>query len=233
MDTHTGAAGMGPRLLSIGSTSLLNAQGPEADKCRLQLLEVLTWILEHPGRTVAQMADQLAIAESTSRSYLCHLRHWLGSDPEGKLYLPMAYSGRVRVSPLVGWDIRDALSLVGRTPSERDDESLVCALELVRGPVFADIRRGRWRWADPLRFHVTKLLAESACEVVRRARRRDDVRMALWAALKGTMVCPWHKGLQAAFERLSLQAGPEPAFDTEEFLNHNWELWNQTSDNTW
>ncbi|MDR1236651.1 MAG: bacterial transcriptional activator domain-containing protein [Propionibacteriaceae bacterium] len=230
MTIETTAPNTEPCLLSIGSTQLINAKGPSIQRSQTQLLEMLTWTLEYTGRTNAQMANQLAISESTSRSYLCRLRRWLGNDQEGNPYLPLAYSHRIWISPLVRWDIQEALQYLGRDPSARDDGSLLAALELIRGPVFSDIGRGKWRWADPLRVHVTTLLVDAAIETIKRAKARNDADLALWAALKGLMVCPWHKPMQLAFDRLRHQTGPEIRINIKEFIDKNWEIWNQTED---
>jgi hypothetical protein len=73
-------------------------------------------------------------------------------------------------------------------------------------------------------------LVAAAEEMIKRAKERDDTDTAVWAALKGVMACPWHKPIQQTFDRLQHQTNTP--INTDEFINKNWQIWNQTED-TW
>lgn len=216
-----------PYLKSIGSIQLVHAKGPEADRSQLQLMQILIWIMEHPGRKGSQMSNHLAIAEGTRRSYLCKLRQWLGTDEDGRHYLPYAHSQRVWLSPLVQWDIHDVMHYLGTKPEENDDDVLIAALEKIRGPVFADVARGEWRWAEPLRIYVTDLLSNAAQELKCRALRNDDIARAMWATQKILMIAPWDGKANFAFQKMLLDNQHREDLDVSQFIDGDCQLWNQ------
>jgi hypothetical protein len=207
---------------------LEGACGDEPIKRRQQLLEMLLWILEYPGRTPAQMANQLALADSTSRAYMCWLRGWIGQDADGNDYLPKVKGSRVALLSSVGSDHLEVIRLLGKNPIKRPDENLVSALDLVHGPVFADVPRSQWRWAEPLRYLLTIRLVDAATELIRRSLkdRRNDT--ALWAGLKGVMVCPWAKHLQEQVQRLQRLVERHDEETLRKLRDGEWTIWDHT-----
>ena len=113
-----------PYLKSIGSIQLDHAQGPKAERLQLQLIQMLIWIMAHPGQKSIQMANNLAIAEGTRRSYLSKLRNWLGTDEAGHHYLPYAHSQRVWISPQVQWDVHEVMQELGQKPAENERQEI-------------------------------------------------------------------------------------------------------------
>lgn len=196
-----------PTLLLIGPIDLTGAAGPEPSRARYQLMELCSWLLEHPGRTATQMAAGLGIAESTRRSNLSRLRAWLGSDPEGEVYLPEAYSGRIRLHPQVSSDVLQLRLLTGPGVNRIGEDGLVAALDLIRGGMLADAAPSQWYWADGWRSDVAATLRDAGLVLVDRALQRQEIDLARWAAERALMVAPEDELLMCARIRTEHAAG--------------------------
>ena len=202
-----------PTLMLLGPVDLTGAAGPEPTRARNQLIELASWILEHPGRTATQMAAGLGIAETTRRSNLSRLRSWLGADPEGEPYLPDAYSGRIKLHPDVSSDLGLLRLLTGPGVNRVGEHGLVAALELVRGGILADAAPGQWFWAEQLRSDAAAVLRDAALVLVDRALGRRDVDLARWATERALWVCPEDELLVCARIRTEQAAGNRAAVE--------------------
>ena len=202
-----------PTLLLIGPIRLEGTAGPEPGRARYQLIELCSWLLEHPGRTATEMATGLGIAETTRRSNLSRLRTWLGADPEGEAYLPEAYSGRIRLHPEVSSDILQLRLLTGPGVNRISEDGLVGALELIRGGMLADAAPGQWFWAETLRSDVAATLRDAALVLVDRALHRDELDLARWAAERALLVTPEDELLLGARIRTEHAAGNRPGVE--------------------
>lgn len=201
------APAQAPQLHLIGPVELTGAAGPGPTRSRQQLMEVCAWLLEHPGSTASAMAAGLLIAESTRRSNLSRLRSWLGSAADGSPYLPDAYSGRVLLHPSVTSDWQRLQVLLAPGIHRVGDETLVTALELIRGAPLADAAPGQWHWAEELRTEVSSVLRDAALVLVERALSRGDVDLARWAAARALVVAAEDELLLAARIRTEYRAG--------------------------
>lgn len=202
-----------PTLLLIGPVGLTGAAGPEPGRARSQLIELASWILEHPGHTASQMAAGLGIAESTRRANLSRLRSWLGRDGDGEPYLPEAYSGRIQLSPEVTSDVQQLRLLTGAGVNRISEPGLVAVLDLVRGDLLADAAPGQWYWAEELRSDVTATLRDAGLVLVDRALARSDVDLARWAAERALAVAPDDELLLCARVRTEHTAGNRAAVE--------------------
>ncbi len=202
-----------PTLLLIGPIDLVGAAGPEPDRARYQLMELCSWMLEHPGRTSTEMAAGLGIAETTRRSNLSRLRAWLGTDPDGESYLPEAYSGRIRLHPEVTSDVMQLRLLTGPGVNRIGEEGLVAALDLVRGGLLADAAPSQWYWAEELRSDVAATLRDAGLVLVDRALGRQEFDLARWAAERALMVAPEDELLACARIRTEHAAGNRPGVE--------------------
>ena len=202
-----------PTLLLIGPIDLTGAAGPEPSRARYQLMELCSWLLEHPGRTATEMAAGLGIAETTRRSNLSRLRAWLGADPDGEPYLPEAYSGRIRLHPEVTSDVMQLRLLTGPGVNRIGEEGLVAALDLVRGGLLADAAPSQWYWADGLRSDVAATLRDAGLVLVDRALERQDLDLARWAAERALTVAPEDELLMCARIRTEHAAGNRPGVE--------------------
>lgn len=206
-----------PQVMLIGPTELVGASGPEPLRSRQQLIEVCAWLLEHPGSSATEMSAGLSVAEGTRRSNLSRLRAWLGTDPTGALYLPDAYTGRIRLHPAVTSDW-EQLQLLLRPGADRvADAVLVAALELVRGAPLADATPVQWHWAEVLRTDMTSALRDVGMVLADRALANGDIDLARWAASRALVVAPDDEQLLCARIRTEHRAGNRP--EVERLVN--------------
>lgn len=196
-----------PQVLLIGPAELRGAAGPEPARARQQLVELCAWLVEHPGSTATAMAAGLAVAEGTRRSNLSRLRAWLGSAPDGKPYLPDAYSGRVLLHPAITSDWHRLQLLLQPGIDRVGDSTLVAALDLVRGAPLADAAPTQWHWAEELRTDLSSSLRDVGIVLADRALARGDIDLARWAAARALVVAPDDEQLLCARLRTEHRAG--------------------------
>ncbi|HEX5334239.1 MAG TPA: bacterial transcriptional activator domain-containing protein, partial [Propionicimonas sp.] len=196
-----------PRVLLIGPTDLLGATGPEPTRSRQHLIEFCAWLLEHPDSSPTAMAAGLQVAEGTRRSNLSRLRNWLGDDPEGRPYLPDAYSGRIMLNGAVTSDWHEVQLLLAPGVDRVGDATLLTALEQVRGAPLADAAPGQWHWAEELRTDISSALRDAGVVLAYRALARGDIDLARWAAARGLVVAPEDEQLLCARIRTEHRAG--------------------------
>jgi hypothetical protein len=202
-----GDPGAGPRLLLLGPVRLWGAAGPRPPKAERSCLEYLAWLLEHPGATAATMARGLCVAEGTRRSNLSRLRAWLGPAADGRPHLPAAYSGQLHLHPGVASDWRHCQLLLQPWGGPGWTGRLVAALGLVRGRPLADVGRGQWTWAEPLRAAMADTLRPAALELSHRALALDDIAAARWAVDRGRAALPEDEALRRQSRRVDRRGG--------------------------
>ena len=179
-----------PYLQLLGPIVLSGAAGPAPSRSRRQCEEYCAWLLENPRSTATQMVNELVVAETTRRSNMSRLRSWLGTDPDGRPYLPEAYSGRIELHPEVGSDWQRLQLLVAPGLNRLTPETLVSVLELVRGAPLADAAPGQWRWAEELRTDMASMARDAGVVLTRWAVEHGDIDLARWAAARALLAAP-------------------------------------------
>ena len=206
-----------PRVLLIGAAELKGAGGPEPTRSKQQLVEMCAWLLEHPDSSPTAMSSALAVAEGTRRSNLSRLRNWLGDDPEGRPYLPDAYSGRILLNNAVTSDWNQVQLLLAPGVDRVGEATLLVVLELVRGAPLADAAPGQWHWAEELRTDISSALRDTGVVLTDRALARGDIDLARWAAARALVVAPEDEQLLCARIRTEHRAGNRS--DVERLVN--------------
>ena len=196
-----------PTLQLLGPVNLVGATGPLPPRAAKSCLEYCAWLLEHPGTTARAMSSALAIAEGTRRSNMSRLRSWLGEDPEGRPYLPDAYTGRINLHPAVSSDWYQLQILTGGRVNRAGDDGLHAALELVRGAPLADTAPGQWHWAEELRTDMISCVRDIGAVLTDRALAAGDIDLARWAAARALVAAPGDELLLAARIRTEHLAG--------------------------
>ena len=196
-----------PVLQLLGPINLVGATGPLPPRAAKQCLEYCAWLLEHPGTSAQAMGSALAVAEGTRRSNMSRLRSWLGNDPEGKPYLPDAYTGRIALHSAVSSDWQHLQILTGGGVNRVGDDGLQAALELVRGAPLADAAPGQWHWAEELRTDMISCVRDIGAELTDRALAAGDIDLARWAAARALVAAPGDELLLAARIRTEHLAG--------------------------
>ena len=196
-----------PTLQLLGPVNLVGATGPPPPRAAKSCLEYCAWLLEHPGTTARAMTSALAIAEGTRRSNMSRLRSWLGEDPEGKPYLPDAYTGRIELHPAVSSDWHQLQILTAGGVNRASEDGLQAALELVRGAPLADAAPGQWHWAEELRTDMISCVRDIGAVLTDRALAAGDIDLARWAAARALVAAPGDELLLAARIRTEHLAG--------------------------
>ncbi len=184
-----------PKLHLLGAIHLTGARGEAPSRARMQCLEYLAWILEHPGESAIALSNALFVADSTRRSNVSRLRSWLGADDSGTGYLPNAYSQRLRLSNEVGSDWQDLRQLIAGGVNRCQMVTLVAALQLVRGAPLADAAPGQWAWAEHLRTEMTETVRDIGYQLAELALERGDTELAIWAANRALIAAPSDEAL--------------------------------------
>ncbi len=179
-----------PTLLLLGPIELVGAAGPPPPRAERSCIEYCAWLLEHPGATATMMANALVVAEGTRRSNVSRLRSWLGSSPEGEQYLPDAYSGRLFLDACVSSDWHRLQLLIGPGVGRVSRDTLVAALQLVRGAPLADAAPGQWHWAEELRTDMSSTIRDIGVVVAEGAIADGDVDLARWATARALTAAP-------------------------------------------
>lgn len=199
-----------PTLLLLGPVDLQGCQGEAPTRARRQCVEYAAWIQQHPGRSSTQMSRELMVAETTRRSNMSRLRNWLGTDPDGQLYLPDAYSGRIELHPAVSSDWEHLQLLIGSGVNRTRTEGLVEALGMVRGAPLADAAPGQWHWAEELRTDMASVVRDIGLVLADRALTEQDTDLARWAVNRALTAAPGDEPLMRARIRTEHLAGNRP-----------------------
>lgn len=199
-----------PTLLLLGPLELHGCRGDEPKRARLQCIEYCAWLQLNPGRTATMMSRQLMVAEGTRRSNMSRLRNWLGTDPNGDLYLPDAYSGRIQLHPAVTTDWEHLQLMIARGVNRSSTDALVDALKLVRGAPLADAAPGQWLWAEELRTDMASVVRDVGVVLAERALADGDTDLARWAAARALQAAPGDELLMCARIRTEHLAGNQP-----------------------
>lgn len=205
-DASTHLSPADPVVLLIGPIDLVGARGVEPTRARKQCIEYCAWLLEHPGRTAAAMADALVVAEGTRRSNMSRLRSWLGDGVDGP-YLPDAYSGRISLHDSVSSDWQRLQLLVAGGVDRASTSALAAALDLVRGAPLADAAPLQWMWAEELRTDIISIVRDIGVELSARALADGDRDLARWAAARALTAAAGDELLQCARIRVEHAAG--------------------------
>lgn len=179
-----------PVLRLLGPVDLVGARGTSPSKASRQCLEYCAWLLRNPGARSGRMAEALMVAEPTRRSNVSRLRRWLGRDDAGEAYLPEGYDGSLRLSESVTTDWERLELLIAGGVRRTSLDSLVAALDLVRGAPLADAAPGQWHWAEEWRVEMVQTIRDIGVEVARRAMEDGDSALAERALARAGAACP-------------------------------------------
>lgn len=196
-----------PTVLLVGPVGLIGPHGTRPTRAVRQCIEYAAWLLEHPGATSTMMASALFVAEATRRSNMSRLRSWLGSGPDGQLYLPDAYSGRIQLHPGVTSDWNRIQLLTVGGVDRAADANLRAVLDLVRGAPLADAAPGQWHWAEEMRTDICSLIRDVGLVLGRRGLERGEVDLARWAINRALVAAPEDERLLVARVRVEHRAG--------------------------
>ena len=196
-----------PTLQILGPPELTASTGQTGTRYQRRSLEVMLYLLEHPGTTSATLISRFYITRDYAKSVISALRKMLGRDPEGGLYLPelTGSGGGYRLDPMVTSDWARAQRLIGRGVNTAADENLMHVLSMVRGAPLEGAED--WIDADVLRPDISSTISDAAHQLVERALDRNDLELARWAATRGLLAEPESETLLVDRLRTEAQAG--------------------------
>ena len=196
-----------PTLQILGPPELTASTGQTGTRYQRRSLEVMLYLLEHPGTTSATLISRFYITRDHAKSVISALRKMLGRDPKGRLYLPelTGSGGGYRLDPIVTSDWARAQRLIGRGVNTAADENLMHVLSMVRGAPLEGAED--WIDADVLRPDISSTISDAAHQLVDRALDRNDLELARWAATRGLLAEPESETLLVDRLRTEAQAG--------------------------
>lgn len=164
---------------------------------RSAALELVVYLAFH-GRGVRHAEWALAIwperpvSSATAHSTASDARRALGRDAEGRSHLPRGVDLRLGASVVT--DVARFVALAGRD----DPRQLQRAMGLIRGPLFAGLRRTDWAIFDGTQSEIEALVVRTAlrgADVLVRLGRADE---AEWTVRQALRVSPYDERLYRA-----------------------------------
>jgi DNA-binding SARP family transcriptional activator len=178
----------------LGPIALRGFAAPFARPAARELVVYLA--LHREGASHAQWSLALwpdrPVSPPTIHSTASDARRALGVDPSGEARLPR---GRLlRLSE----DVTSDVEHFARLASNRDPASLCEALDLVRGPVLAGLRRADWAVLDGTQAALESLVVHTALRASRSLVATGQADRAAWALRRALVVSPYDERLYRA-----------------------------------
>jgi DNA-binding SARP family transcriptional activator len=184
------AAGSDPRSHRRVTTEVLAYLALHPQGVQSTDLEAAIWP-PHPGRR--------EISKETRHSAISRARLWLGKAPDGSDYLPTVSNGTIRLDPRVrlDWHLFEQLCARARGCGQAGRDDLRRALDLVRGPAFADAPAGRYVWrADTgIDYRINDAIVDAAHRLAALCLDDGDYAAAREAARTGREIDPYREEL--------------------------------------
>lgn len=191
-----------PRILVIGPVELVHVGGTVEPSKRARLLEYAAYLALHAESSHTAIDDAIWPNRSTEDNLntrnpaTSKLRRWVGTDPDGREYLPRHQAGHgYAFDPTVRTDLDDWNDLLPAGPLHAPTENLEAALRLVRGRPFEGHHRRYYGWAEPLTQRLTGDIVDAASELANRRLAEGQWRAVEEACVIGLRIEP-------AYERL-------------------------------
>ncbi len=178
----------------LGPLQIRGAAGPFHRSAALELVVYLAFHrrgVRHAESALAIWPER-AVSLSTVHSTCSDARRALGRAPDGGPHLPRGTDLRLRDS--VTTDVERFTALAGSD----DPAHLVAAMQLVRGPLFAGLRRTDWAVFDGTQSHVESLVVRTALRGADASVRRGCADEAEWIVRQALHVSPYDERLYRA-----------------------------------
>ena len=183
-----------PRVGVLGTPQVLARGTRPADRIN-RFTEMAVYLAVHREVEVDMFAADLwPTGETPSgdnrRSYVSKLRSWMGTDPEGRKYLPAARLKPYRLERLLDIELFRRLRKRADAHLQAEDHTramadLCSALDLVRGPVLHQHPRNGYSWSSNTETDLKDanlMMLETAHLLVDLALEAGDLRLARQAA---------------------------------------------------
>jgi DNA-binding SARP family transcriptional activator len=174
-------------------------------------LELVVYLSLHRRRVayaewpVAIWPDR-AVSLATVHSTASDARRALGRGAGGRWHLPPD-GGHLQLSGSVRTDVERFASLA----STGDPDHVMDAMHLVRGPLFAGLRRGDWAVLDGTQAAVEGLVVAAALRAANELTEADRGADAAWVVRRTLVVSPYDERLYRALLRATAAQGNQLA----------------------
>lgn len=170
----------------LGPVVVRGAAEPFRRPAALELAVYLAFhrgAVRHAQWSIAIWPDQ-PVALSTVHSTCSDCRRALGCAEDGALHLPRGVEVQLRDTVTTDVDLFATLSSSG------DPLQVLRAMRLVRGPLFAGLRRSDWAVLDGTQSLVESLVVQVALAEADRSIREDRGTVAEWVVRRALRLCP-------------------------------------------
>ncbi|WP_081599723.1 LysM peptidoglycan-binding domain-containing protein [Cellulosimicrobium cellulans] len=213
-----------PQILVLGPVDITGTTGRVEPSKRARLLEYATYLALNAGVSHTAIDDAIWPDRKTEdnlntrNTATTKLRRWVGTNPEGRDYLPRHQAGGgYAFLPEVTTDVDAWDDLLHNAPASASTEDLEAALKLVRGIPFEGTHRKRYAWAEPVKQRLISEIVDASSELARRRLLEGRWRAAEQAVVVGLRIEPaqenlWRLRILAAHESRN-QAAEAEAID--------------------
>ncbi|MFJ9855312.1 LysM peptidoglycan-binding domain-containing protein [Streptomyces sp. NPDC101150] len=222
-DLAEDAAGDGPVVRVLGPVDIEGARGTIESKRKRTSIELAAWLVLHPGLDHHALDEAMWPGRDTARKYrnasVSRLRTWLGTDQDGRPYLPpiaTTSDARYALAPTVDSDwhrFQRLTTSAGTSPGPQAAAQLRAALELVRGRPFSSVDRRRYAWAEHQAQDMISAIVDASADLAEHCLTQGDPRGALWAATKGLDAAPEMENLYRILFRTYAALGDYDALE--------------------
>ena len=154
----------------LGEPDLVGAKGEPSRRYKQRSLEVMLYLLEHPGSSSQRLMSHFHISRDYCKQLISNLRRTLGTDDEGNSYLPeLGQQPGYRFRDEVTCDYYYVDQLIGRTVNTASTEALIRVLSMVRGEPLTGAED--WVGVQVLRADIPAKISDAAHELADRATR--------------------------------------------------------------
>lgn len=186
----------------LGPVEILNATGKVEPSKRARLLEFAAYLALHAGATHTAIDNAIWPDRknednlNTRNPATSKLRRWVGSDPEGREYLPRHQAGEgYAFLPEVTTDVQRWDDLMHGAPLRASTDELERGLELVRGIPFEGTHPRRYGWAESIKQRLISEIVDASYELGRRRLMSGRWRAAEQALVVGLRIEPAQENL--------------------------------------
>ncbi|WP_310964108.1 LysM peptidoglycan-binding domain-containing protein [Nocardioides terrisoli] len=201
-------------------------------------VEFLAYLALHPhGVSAEKLAEDLCIRPQKARSDLSIVRKWLGQSRAGRPYLPRAQQTHQDGVPatyaldgvLCDLDLFRRLRARGQSRGSEGMADLVCALHLVSGEPFTDLRKDGWGWlleGDRLDHIMTAAIVDVGHIVTTHALALGDLDLADFASNVALAASPYDE--VATLDRAEVERATGDAEEADARMRKD--VFNRTDD---
>lgn len=209
-----------PRVNVLGRVEIAGLLAGASSNRRARATEFVAYLALHPGASAHEIDEAIwpgrRVAKEMRNSFVSRVRHWLGNDSDGQLFLPLVGDhGDYRLSPEFDcdWHVFLRLAREGLARGPNGADLLEQALTLVRGRPFLGVDPTTYIWAEADAQEMVSAVVDVAHVLSALQLGLGDSRAAQDAASRGLLAEPGSEVLHCDAIRAAAAKG-----DSEEIV---------------